>query len=77
MNKIIKEPLLHFVILGLALFFIYAQMNSTQEVNASENIVVTQENIITIKNNWINKKGSPASDEELKKEIQRFVHEEA
>lgn len=44
-KKIIQEPLIHFVLIGAAIFFIYNVMNADAKTSSGENIVIADSDI--------------------------------
>jgi len=74
--KILREPLLHFILLGAAIFAVYAFVTRHRTDKPGE-IVVTQgtlENIITgFTRTW----QRPPTEEELRGQIREYIREEA
>lgn len=72
---ILREPLLHFLLIGTALFFIYAQMNDST-IEDDKYIHITNADIERVFQNWTNSRGRTPSDIEKQKEIDNLVKEE-
>jgi hypothetical protein len=74
--KILREPLLHFILLGAAIFAVYGFVTSHRTDKPGE-IVVTQgtlENIITgFTRTW----QRPPTEEELRGQVREYIREEA
>ena len=47
MNKLLKEPLLHFLVLGLALFVLFDVVSDEKETSDSKLIRVDRETLLT------------------------------
>ena len=75
MFRVLKEPLLHFLLIGFALFFIYANVNNETGVDDTQ-IYVTNKDIAKMEKFWIDKTGEAANQEQLQKLIDTFVKEE-
>ena len=74
LNTILREPLIHFLLIGAALFFIYSQVNdSTTEDEKLINITKLELNTIT--SQWIKAKGREPSEEEKQEQIQKLIQE--
>ncbi len=71
----LKEPLLHFVFIGLALFALYAWLNP-DELAGDDSIVVTPGQVETLAANFSRTWNRPPTAEELKHLVDSFVVEE-
>jgi peptidyl-prolyl cis-trans isomerase C len=74
-GKILREPLLHFLLLGAALFFIYYEVADPQ---GEDNNVITVRvsDIERLQAAWERRWGRPAQQQELDVLIDSFVREE-
>jgi len=75
MQKLLKEPLLHFVALGALLFAAYGWLNPGGTVAAKE-IVVTQGQRDNLKAQFARTWQRPPSDDELKGLVEQWVRDE-
>ncbi len=78
-TTILREPLFHFLLIGVGLFFIYAQMNVSEgeiEEKNEQEIHITQINIDKLSNTFLDNKGRLPTKEEQNKLISTFVQEE-
>ncbi len=75
MNKIIREPLIHFLLIGALLFLVYSNINDSlpQEDNQ---ITITQTEIDNINSKFIKAKGREPSKEEASKLLEDYIKEE-
>jgi len=51
MNKFIKEPLVHFLVLGLVIFLVYGLMNQGEE-GANETIIIDDNDVERLIQNY-------------------------
>lgn len=76
MRKWIKEPLLHFLIIGAVIFVLFSIVNK-DEIDVSGNkIVVTAAEIERLSNTWAKKWNRPPTEIELKGLIESYIKEE-
>lgn len=72
-----REPLVHFLLLGAALFAVYAQFGHDLGKPASNEIVVTAGRIRSLVQTFARQRNRAPSDEELAGLVREFVREEA
>ena len=75
MKKLLREPLVHFLLLGGALFGLYAGLNKVQ-AGPREDIVVTTGQIENLSAIFAKVWHRPPTAEELKGQIDQYVKEE-
>jgi hypothetical protein len=71
-NKFLKEPLLHFLLIGLGLFFLYSYMNNGDTVDDNY-IMITKADLEKIDASWVNNKGRIPTGEEKEKLLNDFI----
>lgn len=76
MKKLIREPLIHFVLLGGALFGVYFFMHRGDSVATPQDIVVTSGQIQTLAIGFTRVWQRPPTDVELKGLIDNYIKEE-
>jgi len=76
LNRWLREPLVHFLLLGAALFGLYAALNG-DDSGAPEDIVVTTGQIENIAAAFTRVWLRPPTPDELKEQIDLYVTEEA
>ena len=77
MSRIFKEPLVHFLLIGAALFVVYGQLNETEEAEESQQkIIVSSGRIEQLANIFAKTWQRPPTREELQGIIDDFVLEE-
>ena len=75
MRKLIKEPLLHFLFIGVLLFLVFEFLpNSSGE--EQDEIVITQGDIKSLKANFARTWQRPPTDRELTGIVEEFIREE-
>lgn len=76
MKKILKEPLLHFLVIGALIFIIFSVINK-EEVNLDgKKIVVSAGDIERLSANWAKKRNRPPTEQELKGLVESYIREE-
>ena len=76
MKKWLKEPLLHFLIIG-ALFFVFFSIVNKDEIAVSDNkIVVTAADIERLSNNWSKRWNRLPTETELQGLVESYIREE-
>ena len=76
LRKIIKEPLLHFALLGMLLFFAYAYLNPEAEDMADNELIITEYKIKQLETIFRKRWQRPPTVAELKSLIDDYVIEE-
>jgi hypothetical protein len=76
MKKLYKEPLLHFLIIGVFIFVVFSTINK-DEIDVSGNkIVVSAAEIERLGENWTRKWNRPPTEPELKGLVDAYIKEE-
>ena len=73
-KRLIKEPLLHFLLLGLALFFLFYQV-ADPNLDSPERIVVTQADVERLKGQWQRQWRRPPTQRELDGMVESYIRE--
>jgi hypothetical protein len=76
LTRAIREPLVHFLAIGLALFLFNALINGPDEGPASETIVISEGRVNQIAESFFLLSGRPPTREELAALVDDFVSEE-
>jgi hypothetical protein len=76
MKAILKEPMLHFVLLGAGLFLVYGAMSRSDRSEGSGKIIVTQGQIENLVNGFTRAWQRPPTPEELAGLVRDRVREE-
>ena len=75
LNTFLREPLLHFLLIGAGLFFIYYQMNSSSLQN-DKSIHITKADLEKISTNWYNSKGRAPTLKEKEQLLDIFIQDQ-
>jgi peptidyl-prolyl cis-trans isomerase C len=76
MKKIYKEPLLHFLIIGMLIFVLFSIVNKEKTIVSGDRIVVTTAEIERLSDNWSKKWNRPPTETELKGLVDSYIKEE-
>lgn len=76
MEKLIREPLLHFLLIGALLFVVFDLLNDEPEQQQLKVINVTKADIENLTNNFRNTWQRPPSEQELNQLIEEKVRDE-
>ena len=74
-QTILREPLLHFLLIGIGLFLIYSNMNDTAQID-DNNINITKADLQKIDSNWMKSKGRLPNEKEKEKLLESFIQDE-
>ena len=75
MNRLLREPFLHFLILG-ALIFLFYEFTGSPEEAADSLIEVTADDIQLLREQWLKQHGEEANAETLKELVDSLVYQE-
>lgn len=74
-HKLVREPLLHFLVIGAALFFLFDRMGNP--VTAAENrIVIAQADLDRLADVWLRRTGRPPTPQEVEQQLYDFIREQ-
>ncbi|MEZ5873278.1 MAG: peptidylprolyl isomerase [Hyphomicrobiales bacterium] len=76
LSKIFREPLLHFVVIGAAVFGLYALVTGSDRENARDTIVVTEGRIQQLAQVFAKTWQRPPTPEELRGLVDAYIKEE-
>lgn len=74
MNKLIKEPFFHFIILGIALFFLYGLVNEKED--SKNTIIINDFDLDNIISSWEMQWKRPPTEQELQNLINQNIKQE-
>ena len=74
LKKLIKEPLLHFLLIGAALFFLFYQV-ADPNVDRPDRVVVTQADVERLKDQWQRQWRRLPTEQELAGMIDSYIRE--
>lgn len=74
--KLHKEPLLHFLIIGALIFFLYSLTNKNEVAVPDKRIIVSTSDIERLGDNWLKKWNRPPTERELQGLVESYIREE-
>ncbi len=75
LHILLREPLLHFLVIGAGLFFLFSQINNTQ-VETDHRIIITQANLDRLATLWLKRMGRPPSAQEREQQLEHYIREQ-
>ena len=76
MSRLLREPFLHFLLLG-ALIFLYYELSGSEEVEAASTLInVTAEDIDLLRQQWRKQHGEEANAETMQELLESLVYQE-
>jgi len=76
MNKWLKEPLLHFLLIGSMLFGLYSMLNPEEPSFSDNRIIISPGDIERLSANWTKKRNRPPTEVELQVLIDSYIRDE-
>ncbi len=74
-DKLLREPLLHFLVIGAGLFFLFNQVDNP-EIGTDNRIVVTQANLDRLAAVWLRRMGRPPTSQEREQQLDHYIREQ-
>ena len=75
LHTFLREPLLHFLVIGAALFFIFDQIN-IPEVKTGNRIIITQADLDILATTWLKSMGRPPTAQEREQQLEQYIREQ-
>ena len=75
-SKLLKEPLLHFLFIGVGLFFLSSQQNSDEASNNTDQIIINKSNLDVLNSTFLEDNGVPPTDKEIQELLETVIREE-
>ena len=72
---LLREPLLHFLLIGAGLFFLFSQVNSSKDENR-QRIVITKAKLDALATAWLKRKGRLPSSQEREQQLEYYIREQ-
>ncbi len=73
-SAFLREPLLHFLVLGAALFVVFAQFNDS-DAGREDRILITQADLNALATRWLKSMGRAPSAEEREQQLNYFIRQ--
>ncbi len=71
---LLREPLMHFLLIGAALFFVSDQVGNPVEVD--NRIVISQADLDVLASDWIRRTGRPPSPQQVEQQLRQYIREQ-
>jgi len=75
-SKLLKEPLLHFLLIGIGLFFLFAQLNNEEESSNRQQILIKKSKIEILSGIFMEENSVPPTDKEIQEFLKNYIREE-
>lgn len=75
-TKLLKEPLLHFLLIGVGLFFLFSQLNSDEEASDTQQIIVNKSKLEVLSSTFMEENSIPPTDKEVQELLENYIREE-
>jgi len=76
LGRLVREPLVHFLVLGAGLFVLYTLINPGAAARRTTQIEVGPDELAWITTTWFQQYRRPPSDAELRRLVDDYVHDE-
>ena len=76
LSKILHEPLFHFLLIGLGLFFLFFKLNPHEEETESNTIVIKQTKVDTMRASYLKQRGRAPMANEIEDILENEIREE-
>jgi hypothetical protein len=74
-HKLLREPLLHFLVIGAVLFFLFSQVGDPK-VGTDNRIVITQADLDRLAAVWLRRMGRPPTSQDRKLQLDHYIREQ-
>ena len=75
-STLLKEPLVHFLLIGAGLFFLFFQLNSDEALNNSQNIIIDKSKMTLLIDNFIKENNRKPTHKEQQTILNDDIQEE-
>ncbi len=72
---LLREPLLHFILIGAGLFFLFNQIGNPV-INNDKKIVISKSDVDGLAKTWLRKNGRPPSAQEQEQQLKYYIREQ-
>lgn len=76
LSRLVREPLLHFLVLGACLFVLFYQVTDPVDTAAPNRIVITKADVDRLTTQWQRQWRRPPTDRELEGLVDAYIREE-
>ncbi len=74
LQALLREPLMHFLLIGAALFLVFDQVGDPVEID--NRIVVSQADLDILANDWLRRTGRPPSPQQVEQQLRQYIREQ-
>lgn len=74
-HTLLREPLLHFLVIGVLIFFLFNQVGSPK-IETSQRITITKANLDLLAATWLKSTGKPPSAQEIERQLDYYIREQ-
>ncbi len=75
-SKLLKEPLLHFLLIGVGLFFLFSQLNSDEEASDTQQIIINKSKLEVLSGTFMEENSVPPTEIEIQELLENAIREE-
>lgn len=75
-TKLLKEPLIHFLLIGVGLFFLFYQLNSDEETGSTQSIIINKSKIEALSSTFLESNGRESTPKEMRGLVEEDIREE-
>jgi hypothetical protein len=75
-SKLLKEPLLHFLLIGVGLFFLFSQLNSDEEASDTQQIIINKSKLEVLSGAFMEENSIPPTEIEIQALLETALREE-
>lgn len=72
---LLREPLLHFLVIGAALFIIF-NLTGNSETTSDNRLIITQAELDRLASTWLKSMGRPPSAQEREQQLKHYIREQ-
>jgi hypothetical protein len=74
LQALLREPLMHFLLIGAALFLVFDQVGDPVEVD--NRIVISQADLDILARDWLRRTGRPPSPQQVEQQLRQYIREQ-
>jgi len=75
-SKSLKEPLLHFLLIGIGLFFLFSQLNNDEESSNTQQIIINTSKLEVLSATFMEENSIPPTEIEIQELLENLIREE-